>query len=211
MRFLLGIGLIILGGVLMTVTGIQVFVALVFVGVFLFVTIYDTDVLMDYMYPSGDEGLMRIRRYAHILPFTVIVSMLTLGRGTLKFAYKEEYYRAKRIEGQEEPELTKITRKEYVAQRNELRQLYASGTLTKAFFQNAYGDGSAIGLRRKTGRLVAMWVLALLLLTALVEPGAIYLVLGYEVLLAWAILLWTPERKDAKIIQTAYDRAVKNG
>lgn len=215
MHHLIGFGLIIVGGVLTAVTDQYLFTPILLVGVFLFASIFGKDALIDYMYPGEENvALVRMRQYVYFLPFVIVTAILTLGRAPLQIPYKETYYRVKDPGGDQEAEFTQLTRKEYLAQRNWLRQEYASGRLDRAFFERAYGENAAnIGYRRKKWRLVAMWILAVLMLTPLTEPqpGLVALVLLYELLFVGAIVLWTADYKDAKIQQTAYDRAVQGG
>lgn len=206
MRYLIGFGLVILGGVLTAITGITPFAILMFVGVFLFASLPSEAVFYDYRIANGEEYLLRKRYYINFLPFTIISFVLTLGKTTLKIVWKEEYFRAPlNIENKEE--LTKISRKEYITLRNEQRIIYSTQELSKEFMESSYTE-EYIGFKRKKIRLIVVSVLAALMLVMIAEPGGIYLTLVYEAVFIPMIVLWIPEYKDAKILQRAYNRAV---
>ena len=112
MRFLIGVILIIVGGVLTAVTGFAPFSILVFVGVFLFASFPTQNVFPEYVIANTDRVLMRKRHYVVFLPFYIISVILTFGKSVLLIPYKEEYFIAAVKDGNE-ANLTPVSRKEY--------------------------------------------------------------------------------------------------
>jgi hypothetical protein len=208
MRFLIGFGLTILGGVLTGVTGITLFAIIMFVGVFLFASIPSDAMFYDYRIANSDEIIIRKRYYFNFIPFTIVSYILTLGKTTLKILRKEEYFRAS-VKSNEEVAPTRITRKEYLTIRNEQRKIYSTQILSKEFMNESYSL-ELIGFKRKKIRLIVVSILALIMLLMIAEPGGIYLTLIYEAIFIPIIVLWIPEYKDAKILQQAYDKAVNS-
>ena len=208
MRFLIGFGLTILGGVLTAVTGFVPFIIILFIGVFLFASLPSEAIFYDYRIANSEESLLRKRYYFDFLPFTIISSVLTFGKTTLKIVWKEEYFRTTiNIENKED--FTKISRKEYVALRNEQRVIYSTQVLNKEFMESSYTE-ETIGFKRKKTRLIIVSILAAIMLTMITVPGGIFLTLIYEAVFIPMIVLWIPEYKDAKILQQAYDNAVNS-
>lgn len=209
MKYLIGVGLMIVGGVSTAVTGFMPLAAIVLVGVFLFASFPAEDTFADYILANSDEALVRKRHYQLFLPFWIVSYILTLGRGVLLIPWKEEYFRAK-MGGEEEVALTKISRKEYMTLRKEQREIYKTQTLSKKFMQENYSP-KGIALKHKKNRLVWASVLAgLMLLMVVGEPNAagVALTAVYEAVFLPMALLWIAPYKDAKILQDAYDRAM---
>lgn len=206
MRFLIGFGLTILGGVLTAVTEFMPFAVIAFIGVFLFASITDDAILFDYRIAHGEDVLFRRRYYIHFLPFTIISKFLTFGKASLLITWKQEYFKAP-VDFESTGELTKLSRKEYIALRNEQRRIYSTQVLSKEFMESTYSE-AGIGFKRKKNRLIAASIFAALMLTMLTEPDGIYLVLIYEAVFVPMVLLWIPAYKDAKILQQAYTKAV---
>lgn len=205
MRYLFGLGLTILGGVLTAVTGLVPFIIILFVGVFLFASLPSEAIFYDYRIANSEEVLLRKRYYMDFLPFTIVSSILTLGKAPLKIVWKEEYFKAPiNIENKED--LTKLSRKEYITLRNEQRIIYSTQVLSKEFMESSYTEAD-IGFKRKKVRLIVISVLAGIMLTMIAEPGGIYLTLIYEAVFLPMIILWIPEYKDAKILYQAYNKA----
>lgn len=205
MRYLIGFGLTILGGVLTAVTGFMPFVIIAFIGVFLFASFPNEAVFFDYRMANSDEVLLRKRFYLNFLPFTIVSHVLTFGNATLKIIWKEEYLKAT-ITSEENITAIKLSRREYISLRNEQRILYSTQSLSKEFMENSYTIVD-IGFKRKKTRLIVVSILAAIMLTALTEPGGIFLTLIYEAVFLPMIILWIPEYKDAKILQQAYDKS----
>ena len=59
MRYLFGLGLTILGGVLTAVTGLVPFIIILFVGVFLFASLPSEAIFYDYRIANSEEVLLR--------------------------------------------------------------------------------------------------------------------------------------------------------
>ncbi len=207
MRFLIGFGLMILGGVLTAVTGITPFCIILFVGVFLFASLPEEAVFCDYVIANSNVALVRKRYYINFLPFTIISYILTLRKATLKITWKEEYYQSTIPSGEEKPTLSKISRAEYIALRNAQRTFYSTQTLSKEFMEKTYSPED-IGLKRKKARLIAAIVLSVLSILMMAEPGGFSLTLIYGAIFIPMVILWIPEYQDAKILQQAYDRAI---
>lgn len=207
MRFLIGVILIIVGGVLTAVTGFVPFSILVFVGVFLFASFPTQNVFPEYVIANTDRVLMRKRHYVVFLPFYLISVILTFGKSVLLIPYKEEYFIAAVKDGNE-ANLTPVSRKEYKELLNFQRTVYSSQVLSKAFMEKAYTLEN-INLRQKKKRLVLASLFAVLMLTMAFIPGGIALVLVYEAVFLPMVLLWIPTYKDVKILHEAYLRAVK--
>ena len=206
MRFLIGFCLVVLGGVLTSVTGITPFIIVVFVGVFLFASLSSDAIFYDYRIANSEEILLRKRYYIDFLPFTIISSFLTFGRAELKIVFKEEYYKIP-INIEKEEDLTKLSRKEYIALRNEQRKIYSAQVLSKQFMESSYTEAN-IGFKRKKFRLIVVSILAGIMLTMIAEPGGIYLTLIYEAVFLPMIILWIPDYIDAKILHQAYNKAL---
>ena len=209
LRYLIGFVLSALGIVLTVVTEIIPFIIITFIGAFLFASLPDDASFCDYVIANSDTALVRKRYYMVFLPFALASTVLTLGKATLKIMWKEEYFKVTFI-SDENVELTKISRKEYIRLRNEQRNIYTTQILSKEFMENAYTVEN-IGFKRKKIRLIVVCIISAIILTMLVDPVGIYLALIYEAVFIPIIILWIPEYKDAKIIQQAYDKAVKNG
>lgn len=208
MRYLIGFGLTILGGVLTSVTGITPFAIIMFVGVFLFASLPSEDIFYDYRIANSDEIIIRKRYYFNFLPFTIVSYVLTLSKTTLKILWKEEYFRTS-VKSTEDVTPTRITRKEYLTIRNEQRKIYSTQIFSKEFMNESYSL-ELIGFKRKKIRLIVISILAVIMLTMIAEPGGIYLTLIYEAVFIPIIVLWIPEYKDAKILHQAYDKAVNS-
>lgn len=206
MRYLIGFGLIVLGGVLGAVTGFLPFLILMFVGVFLFASVPSMGVLHDYVIANTDDVLCVKRHYFVFLPFYIVSAVLTLGKGILLIPWKEEYFVIKSVSS-ESSEQIKLTRAEYIALRNQQREIYATQMMSKGFMERAYSP-ETIGLKHKKNRLILAAVFcALVFLSSFTMPGGIYLALIYGVVFIPMIILWIPPYQDAKILQQAYDRA----
>lgn len=208
MRYLIGLGLIILGGALIVITGFVPFVIIMFIGAFLFASVPGDATFYDYRIANSDELLIRKRYYLNFLPFTIISYVLTLGRTTLKILWKEEYFKSS-INLKEDAAPTQITRAEYLAIRNKQREIYSTQVFSKEFMNESYSV-ETIGFKRKKTRLIVVSVICALMLTMMVDPAGIFLTLIYEVVFLPMIFLWIPEYKDAKILQQAYDKAMKS-
>lgn len=203
-------------GFIMMIVGMFVFVftesllcmILILPGVFLFASFLDEDIFVDYVMVDSNDFLIRKRKYILFFPFIIISKLLTLGKAELKLVCKEEYFKTIKSDT-EEKETIRISRKEYITLRNEQRQLYATQPFSKEFMQANYSV-EGIGFKRKKRRLIIVSALAILGLTmfAGVDPASISLDLMYEALFITMIILWTPEYKDAKILQEAYERAL---
>ena len=205
MRFLIGVVLIIIGGVLTAVTGFVPLSILIFVGVFLFASFPTQNVFPEYVIANTDRVLMRKRHYIIFLPFYIISVILTLGKSVLLIPYKEEYFIAVLRDG-EQADLTPVSRKEYKELLNFQRNVYSSQVLSKTFMETAY-TLEGIGLQQKKRRLVLASVFAALMLTTAFVPGGIAVTLIYEAVFLPMVLLWIPAYKDAKILHNAYLRA----
>lgn len=208
MRYLIGIGLTVFGGVLTAVTGITPFIIILFIGVFLFSSIPEDAMFCDYIIANSNEALLRKRYYVNFFPFTIVSLILTVGKATLKIVWKEEYFKST-LSSEENIENIKITRKEYIALRNEQRIIYSTQSLSKEFMESSYTVEN-IGFKRKKTRVIVASILAGIMLTMVATPGGIYLTLIYEAVFLPMIVLWIPEYKDAKILQEAYNRATNN-
>lgn len=207
MRYLIGVGLTILGGVLTAVTGIMPFCILLFVGVFLFASFPSEALFFDYVIVNTQVALARKRYYMIFLPFYIISLILTLGKSVLKILWKQEYFKVT-INEQGESVMTPLTRQEYVALRNEQREIYSTQTLSKEFMTSTYSVED-IGLKPKKNRLIAASVFTALSLLMLTQPGGVFLSLIYVAVFLPMVLLWIPSYRDAKILQQAYDRATQ--
>ena len=202
---LIGFGLMILGMLLYGNTQIPLFTVLMFVGVFLFASLPEEAMFLDYIMEDGNKALLRKRRYIVFLPFMFVSKFLTLGRGVLKIVWKEEYFIGE-LAAENQVTKKQISRAEYIALRNQQRVLYSTGCVSAEFIEKNYTE-EMIGFKRKKRRLIAASVLAGVMLLMLVEPGGFYLTLIYEAVFLPMVLLWIPEYKDAKILQEAYNRA----
>lgn len=207
MRNIFGLVLIAVSGPLLAVTGFMPLIAPLVIGVFLFSSFTTEDMFVDYILPDGKQAILRKRKYITcIVPFVIVSYILTLGKGVLQFIYKEEYYRAV-MDSQGNPELIKITRKEYVVIRKEQREIYSTQQFSKEFMTTQYSV-EGIGFKRKKRRLIAVIVIVLLILMTLVDPAGWAITVSYGVIFVPMVILWIPDYKDAKILQEAYDRAV---
>lgn len=157
------------------------------------------------MIANTSDALVRKRYYMNYFPLTFVLMFFTRDCSVL-IPYKEEYFRVA-TDAPEDSQLTKLSRAEYVALRNEQRQIYSTQTLNKEFMEQSYSV-DLIGFKRKKRRVILVAVLAVLMLTCLTVPGALILVLVYEAIFIPMLLLWLPDYKDAKILQQAYDRAL---
>ncbi len=209
MRFLIGLGLIILGAVLFFVTDFAPFLIIFFIGLFLFASIQSEEMFYDYRIANSEEILLRKRYYMIFLPFAIISYVLTIGRTTLKIVWKEEYFRSP-ISIESEKDLIKLSRKEYIAIRNEQRIIYSTQILSKEFMESSY-TAADIGYKRKKIRLIIVSIIAGISLTMLLDTSVgLFLTLICESVFIPMIILWIPEYKDAKILQQAYDKAVNS-
>ena len=210
MNFLIGFALIIIGGVSSAIFPNPVSFITLFVGVFLFASLPDDAMFCDYVIPHNNDIMVRKRYYIVFLPFYIVSMVITLGFAKFKIVRKEEYFRfVMDSEGNYNP--IKITRREYIALRNNQRIFYSTRLLSKEFMEKSYSIES-IGYKRKKLRLIIASVVAALISTVAIAPGGIYLVLIYEIIFIPMILLWIPEYKDAKILHQAYTRAIqRNG
>jgi len=205
MRYLIGFGLIALGGILSAVTEIMWFLILLFIGVVLFASIPSSANFCDYIIANSNVALIKTRHYWNFLPLTIVSSILTLGKAPLVIPWKEDYFKVT-VESEDNVIPVRIPRKEYVAARKEQRRIYSTQPLSKEFMESSYSP-NVIGLKHKKRRLVIASVLAAIMLLMLVEPEAMVLTLIYEAVFIPMILLWIPDYKDAKILQQAYDKA----
>ena len=121
MQYIIGVGLMILGGVLTAVTGFMPLVAVLLVGVVLFASVTTQDAFCDYRIVNTNEVLVRVRSYLCFLPFTIVSSVLTLGRASLIIPYKERYFKVLEVD-QPEPKHVELSRNAYMAIRNRQRQ-----------------------------------------------------------------------------------------
>lgn len=206
MRYIIGFCLIIIGGVLTAVTELTPFITILIIGVFLFASVYDEAVFCDYIMANTNQALLRKRHYCNFLPFNFLFAFLTFGNAELKIVWKQEYFKAT-ILSDEKFETVKIPRKEYIALRNEQRNIYSTQILSKDFMEKFYSLEN-IGFKRKKRRLIIVSILAAIMLTPLTEPDGYFLTIIYEVFFLPMIILWFPEYKDAKILQQAYDKAL---
>lgn len=206
MRYLIGVGMIILGGVLGAVTGLWPFFVILFVGVFLFASFSSEAHFIDYRIVNTNEVLVRKRYYIVFLPFMIISKILTLGRGMLQIPWKEEYFMVD-VELPEEGAQVKISRKEYIALRNEQRKIYATQLLNRAFMEQTYTI-EQIGLKKKENRLILAVVFAALSLMMAFDPTGVMLSLLFGAVFLPMVFLWIPDYKDAKILHNAYTRAM---
>ena len=207
MRNLIGMVLMILGGVLTAITDLTPFFALFLIGTFLFASFTSEDVFVDYKIANTDVILFRKRYYMDFLPFTLVSSILTLGKAPLKIVWKEEYFKGTAAQIKEDYNKTRISRGEYIALRNEQRGIYSIQPLSSDFMNKNYTIKS-IGFKRKKIRLIITAILIFLTLTMAFEPEGIYISLIYEVIFVPMFILWIPDYKDAKILQQAYERAL---
>ena len=159
-RYLIGIVLVIIGGVLGALTGLIPFIIIAFVGVFLFASFSEEQVFFDYVIAGSTKALVRKRYYYNFIPFTLISMRLTLGKGTLLIPRAEEYFIVD-IKENEDNTNTKITRKEYKVLLQEQRKIYSTQRLDKEFMRWAYTP-EGIGLKRKKARLIAASIFAAL-------------------------------------------------
>jgi len=206
LKYIIGFCMILLGGVLLAVTGFMPFLIILFIGVFLFASFPSEAILYNYVLANSNQVLLRKRCYIIFLPFYIVSYILTFGKAILQIVWKEEYFIAT-IHSEGNIEQRQISRKEYIAIRNQQRKIYSTQQLSKAFITSSYSV-EEIGFKRKKTRLLLASIFACLMLLMLVEPGGIYLTLIYEAVFIPMILLWIPEYQDAKILQQAYDRAV---
>ena len=206
MRFLIGIGLIIIGGVSTALTGFVPLALIMFLGVFLFASVPSVDTFVDYVIANKSEALVRKRHYIIFIPFLIISKVVTFGKGTLIIPWKQEYFRASRPDKDGETTYSPLTRKGYIALRNKQREIYSTRTLSRAFMQSAYTP-EGIALARKKKRLVLACVFAGLMLVTIPAGGLVVALLS-EAVFVPMILLWIPDYRDAKILQQAYDRAM---
>lgn len=209
MRYLIGVGLIILGGVLTGVTGFPGFIPLVFIGVFLFASLVTKDSFCDYVIAYTSIALVRKRYYLIFLPFFIISMVLTFGKAILLIPFKEEYFKVK-VGDDDTAEPIQISRREYIAMRNEQRNYYSTQLMSREFMEKTYSK-EGIRLKRKRNRLIAAIIFLSLSLLMLVEPGGIYLILVYAPIFLGMVICWIPDYRDAKILQQAYDRAMAGG
>lgn len=214
MRNLIGFGLMILGGVLTSVSGIDYFIIIQIVGMFLFASIDDEAMFYDYVIANSNVLLIRKRYYFNFFPLTFAINILTLGiaRVEAKIFRKDEYFKSI-LHSKENIETIKISRKDYIALRNEQRKIYSTQVLSKEFMDKYY-DEASIGFKRKKTRLIIVCVLAALMLIASTEPDSIYgiyMALIYEAVFISMVILWIPDYKDAKILKEAYERAMAQG
>ena len=206
MRYLIGFGLILAGGISTALTGFVPLSVIMFVGVFMFASFPSEAVHYNYVIANTDEAIVRKRYYMIFIPFMIISVILTFGKGRLMILWKQEYYRVK-VDG-ENSEMIKISRKEYVAIRNAQRKIYSEQQMSKEFMESAYSVDD-IGYKRKKRRLVLAIVFACIIATMIFYPGGIALVAIYEAVFLPMVFLWIPDYKDAKILQKAYDKAMK--
>jgi len=93
MRYLIGFGLIALGGILSAVTEIMWFLILLFIGVVLFASIPSSANFCDYIIANSNVALIKTRHYWNFLPLTIVSSILTLGKAPLVIPWKEDYFK----------------------------------------------------------------------------------------------------------------------
>jgi hypothetical protein len=80
--------------------------------------------------------------------------------------------------------------------------------MDKDFIARNYST-AGIGLKQKKTRLILASVFAAAFMALLTMPDALPVVVIYEAVFLPMVFLWIPPYKDAKILQTAYDRAMK--
>lgn len=210
MQYVIGFVLIIVGGVSTALTGFAPLALIMLLGVVMFASVFTNASFVDYIIAGSREALVRKRYYIVFFPFVIISKFVTLGKGTLIIPWKQEYFRASRQNENGEMTYTPLTRKEYLALRDEQRKIYSTQTLSREFMQTSYSP-EGIGLAQKKKRLVLASVFAGLMLTTVTVPGGFAIALIYEAIFVPMILLWLPAYKDAKILQQAYDRAMGSG
>ena len=207
MRYLIGFLLIIVGGVSTAVTEIAPLCIIAFVGVFLFASFPAERVFVDYVLANSKACIMRKRSYMNFLPVYITFWVFSLGKVNALILYKEEYFRTT-LDENEKVWPVQITRAEYVRLRNEQRHIYSTQLLSREFINGAYSLQD-IGYTVKKWRVIILSAVAVLMLFGLADaPNEWPFVLCCEAVFVYLILLWLPDYKDAKILQTAYDRAM---
>ena len=197
-----------IGIALFFITDIAEFLLLMLIGILLLASLPQKNIFVDYIMENEQEALCRIRHYLAPLPLTLISSFLTLGKGKLLIPIKQEYIKSYRENPQQTPTLTRVSRKEYLALRNAQRKLYSTKVMDKDFIARNYSP-AGIGLKQKKTRLILASVFAAAFMALLTIPDALPVVVIYEAVFLPMVFLWIPPYKDAKILQTAYDRAMK--
>ncbi len=206
-RNLIGFGLVIVGGVSAALTGFIPFIVLMLVGVYMFASFPESQVLYSYVIADTTDILIRERHYYNFIPFFIVSKVLTLGKSHLLIPYKQEHFIA-RIDTEGNVTKNKITRKAYKSIREYQRKVYSACQLSREFMERSYTPEN-IGLKRKKARLIAASILAAVSVLFVLNPaGGIYLSAIYTPVFLPMAILWIPEYKDAKIIQQAYDRAM---
>lgn len=203
---LIGLILLILGVVLTLLTDLAPFMYASIIGALLFVSFPGEAMFCDYIIANSNAALFRKRYYIDCLVFTLISLILTLGKAKLRIVWKEEYFKAA-VTPDKGTVPVKISRKEYIALRNEQRTIYSTQVLSREFMERSYTE-AGIGFRRKKTRLIAAGILAGFLLTMLAMPDGFYCALVCEAFVLPMVILWISEYKDAKILQQAYDKAL---
>lgn len=205
---LFGFVLMMIGMILYMFTGFMPCSIILGIGMILFVSFFTEDVFCDYVIVDTSEVLIRKRHYVNFLAFTIISLICTLGRKKFLIVWKQEYFKVKpREEGEEK--IVKLSRKEYIALRNEQRKIYSTQTLSKEFMKSSYSL-KEIGYKRKKARLIVVIILALITLSMLLMPDMVTIImtLCYEIIFVPMIILWVPEYIDARILNNAYKRAL---
>lgn len=204
MRYIIGFCLIAVGGPLTALFG-PLFAPLMGAGLILFLTFPSLENFADYVIPDTGEVLFRRRHYWHFIPFTIVSYVLTLGKASLVIPWKERYFKVTLSE-QGEKVWTPVSRREYKALRNQMRLLYSGQTLSKQFILDTYSP-ETIAYRRKKARLIAASILAGICVAMLLFPMGFLVTLLYGPIFIPMALLWIPDFRDARILQTAYNQA----
>ena len=187
---LIGFGLILVGGVTSALIPNPISFIVMFVGVFLFASIYYDDVCVDYVIANSKDVIYRKRRYINFLPLSITVKIFTLGMVNFVIPIKVEYFKAV-FNPEEEYTHVKVLRWEYRDLRDKQRTIYTTQVLSEEFMKSSY---KVEDLKlKKIKREMIINAIVSIIMPYFGIPMLIILVLDY---------------KDAQILQQAYDRAI---
>ena len=187
---LIGFGLILVGGVTAALIPNPISFIVMFVGVFLFASIYYDDVCVDYAIANSKDVIYRKRRYINFLPLSITVKIFTLGMVNFVIPIKVEYFKAV-FNPEGEYTHVKVLRWEYLDLRDKQRTIYTTQVLSEEFMKSSYNVEDL--KLKKIKREMIINAIVSIIMPYIGIPMLIILALDY---------------KDAQILQQAYDRAI---
>ena len=188
---LIGIGLILVGGITSALIPNAVSFIVMFVGVFLFASIYYDDICIDYVIANSQDVLLRKKHYMNFIPISITAKIFTLGMVDFIFPIKTEYFKGVHNSEDDEYTYVKVSRKEYFDLRDKQRTIYTTQVLSEEFMKSSYSEDDLKFKKIKFQIIINVIV-------SFIMPY-----FGIPML-----ILLIPEYKDAKILQQAYDAAI---